>query len=83
MTKSMMQERIQWLIDEGAVLPSPEDDPRLEELDEIQCAVDMFGDATPRIDTELDRYVDCWPTGHRTAPVREDEHFIDTDFILD
>lgn len=82
MTKQDLIARYNRLIEEGAVPLHAEHPVR---LDDVECAVDMFGDATPEIDCALDRYVDVWPTGHRTTPEEVDEHFmyLGDDYVLD
>jgi len=87
MTKQDLLARMQRLIDEGALVVHGHEMEgiRLDELDEFHAAVDMFGDATPAIDLELDRFVDCWPTGDRRIPEADDEHFMQdgNDYVLD
>lgn len=81
MTKQDLIARYNRLIEEGTT-PLHADHP--VRLDDVECAVDMFGDATPGIDLELDRFVEAWPTGHRTAPEESDEHFmLGEDYVLD
>jgi hypothetical protein len=86
MTKLDLLARIDRLVEQGAVsVQALPEGVRLDDLDDFACAADLFGEATPAIDIELERYVDVQPTGHRRWDSSEDcgEHFIDSGYILD
>jgi len=85
MTKQDLIARMQRLVDNGTVAPHAVDNVRLDDIADAECLVDMFGEDTPEIDCALDRFVDVWPTGHRTTSERVDCHFMDLgdDYILD
>ena len=87
-TKTQMLERVQRLVDRGVVLVSELDGVRLEELDEFECAEDLFGDVTDELDLVVDRCCSAQPTGHRTwsSNNREDDGILiintDPDYLL-
>jgi hypothetical protein len=86
-TKTEMLERVQSLVDRGAVAVRTLDGVRLDELDEFECAEDLFGDMTDALDLAVDRCCSAQPTGHRTWSSSEDwgEYMMHdgNDYILD